>query len=62
MPGIIGTRLMAQDHNIAGVSNALAPKVLPGKGLKQFDFFYAGGREIKKYVYCAQRQNSLVLH
>lgn len=34
----IGKQTMAQ----TGISHILAPKVLPGKGLKQFDFFYAG--------------------
>ncbi|WP_448634935.1 hypothetical protein [Pedobacter panaciterrae] len=31
----IGKQMKAQ----TGINNILAPKVLPGKGLKQFDFF-----------------------
>jgi hypothetical protein len=33
----------AQQANSTGVDKPLAPHVLPGKGVKQFDFFYAGG-------------------
>ncbi|MEO6979768.1 MAG: hypothetical protein ABI113_15375, partial [Mucilaginibacter sp.] len=37
-----GQRATAQTTKISGTKISLAPEILPGKGLRQFDFFYAG--------------------